>query len=974
MIIEKMRIQTIRRTILHIDENGMLYERHRISARSDLTVRLTHPRYLNVDNVSKLLFSVFEKIYIIKRDGLIYSATYNYQMSGTNSWDTVQFDFVRNNEIIGAIYKNWYNGKFIETTDRKIWINGDNFDGMLGRGNQPRLESYVHNTHIPLGVVGDLWASETNTIIRDSRDGFLYLAGCYYVQDTQNNMEESQLRLFTQMNLRNAVKVEVMERYIIALGTDGTIYIYGDIPSAGFKNRSYTATSFCELVKFMDTSYNIVNIWSHKDTVYFLTSDNLFYRLVVNDMPNEFNNILSNIYGDFLPTDIQLIPNIDFANIHQMNKFGKYIDNNGYMFKFILNENEDETLNVIITPLDVRVDITGIPSREYRDQVAATLSGPTILYVPPRSELTDEYISELTTLGVVPLDLPPDPILISSPQSLRESVRPIYTTNLRQAYKNVSNNIPLPGDRAAQILASHRSGISVPEFLLEMARNNNTYIDLADDPNYYRFISTGDTSITITEHPSRITSETLLEPQLQPVPLREPKIYTVTIYNSELIDTITKLQSVKLKKNDNIIFNYNGQEGVDAGGVSRQVFTKICGELTDNFFTRTDDHYFVVNTHILFKNYSYTIGQILAYFLFKNYSTRIRLSNLILSLLLDKEYDILEISATSEFPNLFIKIHNANINMLSSSSTEHILNTYINQIPRKLHRLFIKDTDGDQSFYDIVQEIISTTSTTSKTQIYEEKKTHLNTLFDHRKFVETYLLCKYQYYDQDGNINENLVNFVNGFTSVLSRNKLTKINNTNIEQSLNAERAKNPTWLPEYFEEYSDQLNNANIGLSDFITGSLLTTEFVLSKTILTGSFNDTINDYINRYVSSLSPNRLEELIYLWTGLRNINSSTKLAIFIKPTKPTDINIDQRLPVAHTCFYELEIPNYSNYKALERAMDFFLESGDQMLLAGGGNKKIPNKYVRQIKARKNVRKNSIKLELFILRRIFGNTPK
>jgi len=468
-------------------------------------------------------------------------------------------------------------------------------------------------------------------------------------------------------------------------------------------------------------------------------------------------------------------------------------------------------------------------------------------------------------------------------------------------------------------------------------------------------ISTEYNTITTTTHPAISSSRSA----------ELPNTYTFTINKeSELINTLTLLNGKLLTQLNSIEYKYSGEIANDVGGVSRQVFTKICNQLTDLFFTRVtpESEHFVISNNIALRPHSATIGSILAYYLLKEYSIGMRLSNIILSMLLDKKYNITEISAL-ETSKLYTQTMRFSLDMLLETNAQLYLDQYINSIPSSLHPNFIlslPDVDS-KTFYDIVQEILSATGSDARRSIYNTYKTQLNSLFNKPKFLETYMLCQYCVYDKDGSENINLTEFVRGFTQVINSRDLVGINDRLINKRLEVERRDNPTWLPEYFTELQETLNDNNIGLSQYIEGNTLTPDFILRRIVISGrKTDDNFSDNISKFIVSLSSDRLVQLVYLWTGLRTISATTKLVINV--TKG-DLS---RLPVAHTCFYTLDLSYYRDYKTLDARLNTFIDSGDTMALAGGGT---PNIYIHNIRNGINVHRNRIKLELFILNRIY-----
>jgi hypothetical protein len=446
------------------------------------------------------------------------------------------------------------------------------------------------------------------------------------------------------------------------------------------------------------------------------------------------------------------------------------------------------------------------------------------------------------------------------------------------------------------------------------------------------------------------------------------KTYNLSVgYNTELINTINLLEDKILNIDDSVMFKYNGEIAVDVGGVSRQVFTKICEQLKDIYFTHhNNSDYYMISLSPIFNKYSATIGSILAYYLSKEYSTQIKLSNVIMCGLLSKPFYIREVTSI-EAPELLADAYKFKLDLLLETNAQLYLDKYINSIPVALHDRFIMKPSSDKSnktFYKIVQEILSATGDSARPTIYSNYKDQLEKLFNYEKFVETYLMYKYCMFDMTGNINTNISEFVRGFTNVLTVDQLVRINKENIDKQLVYERNLHPEWDKSFFDEYEIMLHSNNTGLTEYIEGSTMTNATVLSKIIFYDSdtYNDKLVDLLSQYILSLNINKLKQLVYLWSGLRSVNINTRLVVSITHGE------EARLPVAHTCFYTLEISNYSTYEILEARMNMFIDNGDTMTLAGGSSgcqSVSPNKYIRRIKRGINVHKNSVKLELFMI---------
>lgn len=112
--------------------------------------------------------------------------------------------------------------------------------------------------------------------------------------------------------------------------------------------------------------------------------------------------------------------------------------------------------------------------------------------------------------------------------------------------------------------------------------------------------------------------------------------------------------------------------------------------------------------------------------------------------------------------------------------------------------------------------------------------------------------------------------------------------------------------------------------LSEKIEGSL-TKQQVLEALVWKNHPNQQTKDHLNRWIDEAPQAQLEKFVYAITGLPTLGSNTELKMYC-------YNNPNQLPVFHTCFCSMDLPNgYPDYPFLKQQLEQSLDNA----LAGSG---------------------------------------
>jgi hypothetical protein len=328
-----------------------------------------------------------------------------------------------------------------------------------------------------------------------------------------------------------------------------------------------------------------------------------------------------------------------------------------------------------------------------------------------------------------------------------------------------------------------------------------------------------------------------------------PNEYNVTITKgSALINVLNALgrTNTRLNNYDTIKYTYTDpnptetssdtneecletslEGGNNSDTLTSVVFKDICSQLESVFFSRdVDNGYYTITKNKIYNKHSLLIGELLAYYIIHEYSLPLKLSNILLSNLLGKIYNIID-TAELERPDLLCDVDKFSLDMLLEQNAKELLDKYVNSIPKELHSRFISD---QETFTKTVDEILALEDLTSRKSLYSKNKVALQKLFDKKVFMETYLENAYLLYEEDGQPNINMTNFVKGFNNILSVEVLSLKNEELINVEMESVRINNPKWSEEYFTKTREVLAENHWGLLRCIEGHSLNSNDIISK------------------------------------------------------------------------------------------------------------------------------------------------